>query len=166
MFNRPGVAGAVIKTPPSLIDSVSQSSFSSKYSKHQNSQTVKARDRKLWHNVNYLLCVLCVKCHFRVSHVTCLMSHFIFSFLYIFYIFFLLTHGWSYLLKGLLLVISFIILGPPWTIKKKLLLLSGTWHSGLQSHSSLSLWRQQKTSNNWHSSIFFFLVFFHPDNPV
>ena len=46
VFNRPGVAGAVLQIPPSLIDSVSNSSFPSKYSKHHNSQTVRARDLK------------------------------------------------------------------------------------------------------------------------
>ena len=51
--------------------------FSSQSSKHHNSQTIRARDLKFWHNDHHPLCVLChmscVMCH--VSHVTCHMSH-------------------------------------------------------------------------------------------
>ena len=53
--------------------SVSQSSFSSQSSKHHNSQTLRARDLKFWHNDHHPLCVLChmscVTCH--MLHVTC-----------------------------------------------------------------------------------------------
>ena len=86
-------AGAVLQTPPSLIDSVSQSAFSSKYSKHHNSQTVKARDLKLWHNVNHLLFVM----FFFIFH----------------HIYFLLTNWWSYLVEGLLSVSVSSSLGLP-----------------------------------------------------
>ena len=40
LVNRPGVAGAVLQTPPSFIDLVSQSSFVEISSKHFQSQTV------------------------------------------------------------------------------------------------------------------------------
>ena len=46
IFNRLGVAGAVIQTPLKLIDSVSHSAISSKSSKSHNSQTVRARELK------------------------------------------------------------------------------------------------------------------------
>ena len=39
----------------------------------------------------------------------------------------------------------------PWAYlmyQKLIFLLSVTWHSGSQSHSSLSFWRQQDTSND------------------
>ena len=44
VINRPGVAGAVLQTSLSLIDSLSQRSFSSKPSKHHYTQTVTARE--------------------------------------------------------------------------------------------------------------------------
>ena len=77
MFNRPGVAGAVLQTPASLIKSVAQSSFSSKSSKHHNSQTVWPRELTFWENVHptqYVMCHLShVTCH--LSCVTCHLSH-------------------------------------------------------------------------------------------
>ena len=51
IFNRPGVARAVLQTPLWLIISVSESAFSSKSSKYHKSQTVRARDLKFWENV-------------------------------------------------------------------------------------------------------------------
>ena len=44
IFNRPVVAGAVLQTPLSLIDSVSQSAFSSQSSIYHKSQTIRARE--------------------------------------------------------------------------------------------------------------------------
>ena len=56
IVNRPGVAGAVLKTPLSLINSfsqsVSQSAFSSESSKYHKSQTVRARELKFLENVH------------------------------------------------------------------------------------------------------------------
>ena len=43
IFNRPGVAVAVLQAPLSLIHSLTKSSFSSKYSEHLHSQAVRAR---------------------------------------------------------------------------------------------------------------------------
>ena len=76
MFNSPGVAGAVLKTPSSFI----QWSFSSKSSKHDNSQTVRARKLKFWENVHppHVSHFMChessVTC--QVPGVTCQVSHF------------------------------------------------------------------------------------------
>ena len=83
VFNRPCVAGAVLQTPSSLhrfihsfIHSLSQSSFSSKSSKYQKSQTI----RGSWnfermfspYNMSHVPLVTChmsyVMCH--ISHVT------------------------------------------------------------------------------------------------
>ena len=106
MFNRPGVGGAVLQTPLSWIDSVNHWSFSSKYSKHHKSQTVRARDLQFWHNVNHLLCVMCqmsfVMCHmsyvtYHMSHVTCPMLQF-FSYLILYmyiYLFYVYIFGWQ-----------------------------------------------------------------------
>ena len=47
IVNRPGVAGVVLQTPPSRINSLTQQYFSSQSSKHNNSQTVRARDLKV-----------------------------------------------------------------------------------------------------------------------
>ena len=59
-----------------LINWLSQSSFSSKSSKHHKSQTIRAGDLKFWHNVHHLSHVMfhvpCVICH--VSPVTCHVS--------------------------------------------------------------------------------------------
>ena len=52
---------------------ISRSSFSSKYSEHHISQTIRARDMKLSHNVHHLSRVTC-----HMSPVTCQMSHVIF----------------------------------------------------------------------------------------
>ena len=46
IFNRPGVAGAVLQTPSSLIDSVSESAFSSQSSRYHKSQSRRARELK------------------------------------------------------------------------------------------------------------------------
>ena len=46
VFNRPGVAGAVLQTPPSLINRFIDSSFVEISSNHHNFQTVRARDLK------------------------------------------------------------------------------------------------------------------------
>ena len=48
-------------------------SFSSKYSQHHKSQTVRDRDLKFWHNVHYQSWDMC-----HVAHVTCHVSHVIF----------------------------------------------------------------------------------------
>ena len=45
-FNRPGVARAVLHSPPSLINRLTKSSFVEIYSNHHNFQTVRARDLK------------------------------------------------------------------------------------------------------------------------
>ena len=68
VFNRPNVAGAVLHTPLSLINSLTDSSFSSKSSRHLHLLTVWARDLKLWDNIYLPTCVTC-PCH--VSLVTC-----------------------------------------------------------------------------------------------
>ena len=72
IIKRPGVARAVLQTPLSLIDSVSQSSFSSQSSRYQKSQTIKARELKferifIPHNMSHAMC--------HMSHVTCHVSH-------------------------------------------------------------------------------------------
>ena len=46
IINRPGVAGAVLQTPSSLIHSLSQNSFSYRYSKHHKSQALRGRELK------------------------------------------------------------------------------------------------------------------------
>ena len=78
-----GVAGAVLKTPLSLIKLLINSSFYSKPLKHHYNQTVIARELKCWENVHpppRVTCqvsgVMCqvsnVRCH--VSHVMCHVS--------------------------------------------------------------------------------------------
>ena len=52
IFNRFGVAGAVLQSPPSLINSLSRWPFSFKPSKHHYTQTVRARELKFWENVH------------------------------------------------------------------------------------------------------------------
>ena len=51
LFNRPGVARAVLQTPSLLIHSVSWWSFSSKSSKCLYFKTVRARELKFWENI-------------------------------------------------------------------------------------------------------------------
>ena len=55
--NRPGVAGPVVQTPPSLINEGCQSSFSSKSSTNHNFQSIRARDLKCVHTTCHLSCV-------------------------------------------------------------------------------------------------------------
>ena len=86
VINRPGVAGAVLQTLLSMIDSLIQSTFSSKPSKHQYTQSVRARELKFWkksvHSPPHVTChVSCVRCQVSgvrclVSNVRCQMSHF------------------------------------------------------------------------------------------
>ena len=64
IFNRPGVAGAVLQTSSSLIKSVTKAAFSSESSQHHKSQTVRARKLKFWENVH----------PDYVSHVRCQVS--------------------------------------------------------------------------------------------
>ena len=75
IFNRPGVARAVLQSPPWLINSVTHPLVKIS-SKHSQSQTGRARVLKFWENVHPTLCVTChvscVTCH--LSHVTCHMS--------------------------------------------------------------------------------------------
>ena len=84
LINRPGVARAVLQTTFSLINWLSHSSFSSRSSKHYNSQTVRARELKFWENIHPTPCVMChvscVMCHMlfvtcHLSPVTCHLSH-------------------------------------------------------------------------------------------
>ena len=74
LINRPGVAGAVLQTTLSLIDSISQSFFSSQSSKYNFSQTVKARTLTFIENFHH---PLCVKCHMSgvTCHMSCVMWH-------------------------------------------------------------------------------------------
>ena len=97
---RPGVAGAVLQTPPPLINWLSESSFSSRSS---NVITPKPLELESWsfermfilHHVScvpchmspvtyYMCCITChlsgVTCH--LSHVTCHMSCFQFCFVF------------------------------------------------------------------------------------
>ena len=71
IINRPGVAGAVLQSPPSLSDHLVQIS-----SKNCQSQTRRARELKFSENVHPTLCVMWhvprVTCH--VSCVTCNLS--------------------------------------------------------------------------------------------
>ena len=72
IFNRPGVAGAVLLTALSFIHnfihSLTQSSFTSRSSKHHKSQTGRARKLTIWDNVHPS-----TMCH--MSGVTCQVSH-------------------------------------------------------------------------------------------
>ena len=83
IFNRPGVAGAVLQSPLLLIRWVGNSSYVKISSKHLHFQTVRARELKLLEKVHlpqrfecYVSHVTChmsrVTCH--VSHVMCHMS--------------------------------------------------------------------------------------------
>ena len=75
----PGVAGAVLQSPPSFIHSLTDSftdplvQISSKYCQ---SQTGRARELNFWENAHPTLCVMChvscVTCH--VSRVMCHLS--------------------------------------------------------------------------------------------
>ena len=71
LFNRTGVAGAVLQSPPSPTDSLIDWSFSS-----NTFQNGRARELKFWENVHptlYEMChVSCVRCH--LSPVTCHVS--------------------------------------------------------------------------------------------
>ena len=105
IFNRPGVAGAVLQTDLSLsdsfIDSFIEWSFSPRSSNHFHAQNVWARELKFWEKVHprpwvtcsfsHVTCqVSCVTCH--VSLVMCHKSHF--------FLFF--TKWWSLSMEGLL----------------------------------------------------------------
>ena len=70
LFNRPGVAGAVLQTPLWLSDKFIQSSFPSKSSTHHYSQTVRAGEFTFWENVHPTPHVT-----YPVSHAICHMSH-------------------------------------------------------------------------------------------
>ena len=65
----PGVAVAILQTTLSFIDWLIQSSFSSQSSKHCLSQTVGAREMKLWENGHSPPPVTC-----HMSHVFCHLS--------------------------------------------------------------------------------------------
>ena len=97
MINRLGVARAVLQTPLLLIHSLSDSSFSSKSSRHLHFQTIWARDPQFWENVHLSPSVTfhlsCVTCH--ESHVTCHIFHLIFFWGGG-------TNWWSLFLEGLL----------------------------------------------------------------
>ena len=71
IFNRPCVDGAVLQTPPSLFNSLTESPFSSKPSKHHYTQTLRARELN-FERMFTLNNVSLVKCH--VSDVRCQMS--------------------------------------------------------------------------------------------
>ena len=71
IFIRPGVAGAVLQTHSSFINSLSPWVFSSQSSRYHKSQTIRVRKLKFWENVHPLQHVTC-----HVSHVTCCMSDF------------------------------------------------------------------------------------------
>ena len=64
IFNRPCVAGAELQTPLSLINSLTDSTFSSKPLKYHYTQTVRARKLKFLENVQPL-----TTCH--MSGVMC-----------------------------------------------------------------------------------------------
>ena len=70
VINRPGLAGAVLQNTPSLIKTLTNSSVVKVSSKHPHSQTVRARDLKLWENVHLPPYVMC-----HVSYVRCHRSH-------------------------------------------------------------------------------------------
>ena len=52
LFKRPGVAGAVLQSPPLLINSFGRWSFLSESSRHCRCQTVRAGELQFWENVN------------------------------------------------------------------------------------------------------------------
>ena len=72
LFNRSGVAGAVLQSPPSIIKIINwliewlSNLLVQIYSNHCQSQIGGARELTFWEHVH---CTLCVICH--VSHVTC-----------------------------------------------------------------------------------------------
>ena len=70
IINRPSVAGAVLQSPPLLINSLNNwfiHPLVQISSKHCQSQTGRARELKFWENVHPTLCVMC--------HVSCVMCH-------------------------------------------------------------------------------------------
>ena len=69
VFNRPGVAGAVLQTPSWFIHWVSHLLFKIS-SKHSQFQTERARELIFWENVHPTIYFMC-----HVSYVTCHMSH-------------------------------------------------------------------------------------------
>ena len=69
LFNRPGVAGAVLQTPLLLTDQVNHSSFVKLSLMHSHTQTVIGRERKYLENVHLPQPVMC-----HVSHDTCNVS--------------------------------------------------------------------------------------------
>ena len=75
VFNRPGVARAVLQSPPLLIHSLSHPSFQIS-SKHCQSETGRGRELKFGENIHTILSVMChmscVTCH--MSCVTCHVS--------------------------------------------------------------------------------------------
>ena len=90
LSNRPGVAGAVLQSPPSQInwlihsftDPLVKISF-----KLSQSWTGRAREVTFWENVHATLCAMChvscVICHmshvtYHLSHVTCHLSKYFF----------------------------------------------------------------------------------------
>ena len=76
-LNRPGVAGAVLQTPLSFIHLLSRSSFCSESSGHCVSQTVRAREERMFtpHHVSHGMCHRSgVRC--QVSGVRCQVLHF------------------------------------------------------------------------------------------
>ena len=71
--NRPVIAGAVLQTPLSLINSVSLSAFYSQYSRYHKSQTIIDRELKFLEKFTPATCHMSrVMCH--MSRVTCHMS--------------------------------------------------------------------------------------------
>ena len=87
LFNRPGVATAVLQSPPWFIKWVSHPLLQISFKLCQ-SQTERARDLKFWENVHPTLCVLChvscVTCHvsrvtYHLSDVKIFFLHFFFS---------------------------------------------------------------------------------------
>ena len=88
LFNWPGVAGAVLQSPPWLINWFSDPLVQIS-SKHCQSKTWRARELKFGENVHPTLCVMCrvsrVMCHVSrvmcdVSPVTCIFFLFFFFF--------------------------------------------------------------------------------------
>ena len=78
---------AVLKTPRSLIEILTGSSFMEISSKHHHSQTVRARELTFWEKVHLSPPVTChvlnVTCH--MSHVTCHMSLVVSHYIYIYF---------------------------------------------------------------------------------
>ena len=86
IWNRPGVAGAVLWTPlslfHSLFNSLSRWSFCSESSRHCLFQIVRARELKGWENIHPPPWVPCHMSHVmcQVSHVRCQVSLFYLNF--------------------------------------------------------------------------------------